>query len=203
MGQEIECRIRYRERVLSGKAYLESDHVLFRGEERLKVMFRELRTVRAEGGTLHLEFAGGPADLELGTVATKWADKIINPKSRLQKLGIKAGMTLRMVGSFDEDFLAELSALGVQQETRARADLVLLSTEGKKRLQQMRKLSDNLKPGGAIWVIYPKGVEAVREIDVLTAGRAAGLTDHKVASFSITHTGLKFVFPKSRRPAMR
>jgi len=48
-------------------------------------------------------------------------------------------------------------------------------------------------------VIYPKGGPAIREIEVLEAGRAAGLKDVKVASFSATHTGLKFVLPVSKR----
>ena len=58
-----------------------------------------------------------------------------------------------------------------------------------------------LAPSGnaALWVIYPKGVAAIRQIEVLQAGRAAGLKDVKVASFSATHTGLKFVLPVSER----
>ncbi len=45
---------------------------------------------------------------------------------------------------------------------------------------------------GPVWVIYPKGVQAVRENDVRTAGLAAGLVDIKVCAFSATHTALKF-----------
>lgn len=36
-------------------------------------------------------------------------------------------------------------------------------------------------------------------MDVLQAGRQAGLTDTKVARFSGTHTALKFVIPLARR----
>ena len=31
MGQELNCRMHYRKRVLEGKAYLETDYILFRG----------------------------------------------------------------------------------------------------------------------------------------------------------------------------
>jgi hypothetical protein len=48
-------------------------------------------------------------------------------------------------------------------------------------------------------VIYPKGVTAIREIQVIEAGRAAGLKDVKVAGFSASHTGLKFVIPVTSR----
>ena len=56
-----------------------------------------------------------------------------------------------------------------------------------------------LKPAGALWVVYPKGVQTIREIEVIAAGREAGLKDVKVASFSATHTALKFVIPVASR----
>lgn len=198
MGQEKECTIRLRERTLAGKAYLETDHVLFRGGERLKVFFKDLRSVRAEAGVLHLEFEGGPAELELGAAAEKWADKILNPPSRLHKLGVKPGLAVRLMGTFDDDFLAELRATRVD-ENADKADLIFFAAAGKGRLSQIRKLADGLKPDGALWVVYPKGVDTIREIDVISAGRAARLKDVKVASFSLTHTGLKFVLPLVRR----
>lgn len=201
MGQEIECRVRYRERALSGKAYLETNYILFRGEERLEVLFEDVKSVRAEGGILSLEFEGGPAEFQLGAAAEKWADKILNPKSRLHKLGVKAGMAVRMMGQFDEDFLAELKSRRVE-EAVDRADLIFLAVEGKSKLYQIRRLAAWLKPDGALWVIYPKGITAIREIDVINAGRAAKLKDSKVASFSLSHTGLKFVIPVANRRVM-
>jgi hypothetical protein len=198
MGQEIECRIRFQERVLPGKAHLETDHVLFRGEERLKVLFKDVKSARVEGGMLHLDFAGGPAELELGAAAEKWAQKILNPPSRLHKLGIKSGMGIRLVGEFDETFLAELKNCRVE-EAGEKADLIFLAAERTSRLAQVRKLLPGMKPDGALWVLYPKGSTLIREAEVIHAGRSAGLKDVKVASFSLTHTGLKFVIPVSRR----
>src|SRR3954462_8656444 len=112
MGQEIECRIRYGKRSLAGKAYLETDHLLFRGEERVKIAFQDLKSVHASAGMLRLEFAGGPVELELGRAAEKWAEKILHPPSRLDKLGVKAGTTVRLVGDFDAEFVAELRGRG-------------------------------------------------------------------------------------------
>lgn len=202
MGQEIECRIRYREQAESGKAYLETDYLLFRGRERLKVLFRDMSCVQAEGGILRLEFAGGPAELELGAAAEKWAQKILNPPSRMQKLGVKSGMAVRLVGNFEVDFLADLENSRVEMAVD-RADLVFLAVEKKSRLSQIRKLVPALSRDGALWVVYPKGVTAISEIDVIQAGRSEGLKDIKVASFSLTHTGLKFVIPVAvRRPGV-
>ena len=197
MGQELECRLQYRKRTLAGKAYLETDFLLFRGEERLKVAFRELQAVRAEGGLLHLEFPGGPAALELGKAAEKWADKIRNPPTRASKLGLKPGLAVRLEGAFEADFLDELKS--VRLESKGKADLVFLRAEGAGDLARLTKVKAWLRPAGALWVVYPKGIAAIREIEVLEAGRAAGLTDTKVARFSETHTALRFVIPAADR----
>jgi hypothetical protein len=194
MGQEIECRIRYREQSQAGKAYLEADHVLFRGTERFKVLFKDMTKVEADGSVLRLEFVGGPAELELGAAAEKWAHKILHPPSRVHKLGVKPGMTVLVVGEFEPDFLADLSNSHVETASD-RADLIFLAAEGKSRLSQVRKLATRLNLDGALWVIYPKGIDKIREIDVIKAGRDADLKDIKVAGFSLTHTALKFVIP--------
>jgi len=52
---------------------------------------------------------------------------------------------------------------------------------------------------GAIWVIRPRGSDAISEGDVMAAGKAAGLVDIKVARFSDTHSALKFVIPIGQR----
>jgi hypothetical protein len=202
MGQEIECRIRYQEQALAGKAYLETDHLLFRGTERLKVLFKDMTKVEAEGGILRLEFTGGPAELELGAAAEKWAKKILHPPPRLHKLGVKPGMAVTVVGEFEADFLADLSNSHVEMAGE-RADLIFLAAEGKGKLSHIRKLALQLKPDGALWVVYPRGVDKIREVDVIHAGRAAELKDVKVASFSLTHTALKFVIPLLQRRSMR
>ncbi|HJZ99124.1 MAG TPA: hypothetical protein VKE70_21590 [Candidatus Solibacter sp.] len=196
MGQELACRMHYQRRTLAGKAYLETDHILFRGDERLKILLKDLKSVKAASGMLHLDFAGGPAKLELGAAAEKWAGKILNPPSRADKLGVRPGLSVRVVGDFEESFLAEVTA---NEAAKGAADLVFFAAPEKRALARIPKLATGLKPAGALWVIYPKGVKEIREIEVLEAGRAAGLKDVKVCSFSATHTGLKFVIPLAAR----
>lgn len=199
MGQELECRMEYRRRTLTGKAYLETDHILFRGEERLKIALKDLKSVRAEAGVLTLEFTGGPAGLELGAAAEKWAQKILHPPTRAGKLGVKPGLAVRLIGDFDAEFREELRE-AVTVAGKEKADLVFLLAADRKALDGIPKLMGGLKPAGALWVVYPKGVRTIREIDVIQAGRAAGLKDTKVASFSATHTALRFVTPLADRP---
>jgi len=79
------------------------------------------------------------------------------------------------------------------------ADLIFLAASGTTDLARISDLARKLEPAGGLWVIYPKGVQEIREIDVIEAGRAAGLKDTKVVRFSSTHTGLRFTIPLPAR----
>jgi hypothetical protein len=196
VGQEADCTLRIGRRALTGKALLETDHILFRGPERLKIALKDLRSVSASGGLLQLDLEGGPASLELGKAAEKWAHKILHPPTLLDKLGVKAGVKVALVGDFDAAFVRELG------ETVAKAkdaDLILFAARGRKALARVAALAGSMKRDAGLWIVYPKGVDDIREVEVIEAGRAAGLKDIKVASFSATHTALKFVVPLSKR----
>ena len=198
MGQEKECTLRRGGRTLAGKALLETDHLLFRGAERWKISFSDLTGVAADGGVLRLDWGGGRAELELGAAAEKWAAKILHPPSRLEKLGVKAGVAVLLQGTFDAGFSRELKTAGAKTAGKT-ADLIFLEASGTADLAHIAGLMRKLQPAGGLWVIYPKGVAAIREIDVIEAGRAAGLKDTKVVSFSSTHTGLRFTIPVAAR----
>ncbi len=192
MGQELDCTLHYRKQATAGKAYLETAYVLFRGERRLKIAFEQLTGVHANGGVLNLEFAEGPAAFELGAAAEKWAHKILHPPTRLEKLGVKAGLAIAVEGDIDAQFVAEIGTLA---GPKSKAELVFFAAQATADLARIGKLKARLKPRGALWVIYPKGIAAIREVEVIQAGRAAGLKDIKVAGFSSTHTALKFALP--------
>jgi hypothetical protein len=198
MGQELDCRMQYQGRTLAGKAYLEGDHILFRGGERLKIAMKDLQSVAAEAGILHLDFPGGRASLELGAAAEKWARTILHPPSRADKLGIKPGLTVRLAGEFDREFHLELRDVQMVSG-KAKVDLIFFAAAGREALAQIPKLATGLKPAGALWVVYHKGIPLIREIEVIAAGRAAGLKDTKVASYSSTQTALRFVIPVAER----
>ena len=191
MGQELDCTMHYKRRAIAGRAMLETDYLLFRGDERLKLMFRDLTGVTAVDGVLKLQFAGGPAAFDLGNAAAKWAEKILHPPSRLDKLGIKEGSAVRLVGAFDESFLNELRDRKAKLGDAAAITCFAAVTAAD--LKRVPTLAKAMKPKDALWIVYPKGVPVIREIDVIEAGRAATLKDVKVASFSSSHTGLKFV----------
>jgi ATP-dependent helicase/DNAse subunit B len=69
----------------------------------------------------------------------------------------------------------------------------------KARLKHLAALKSSIKKNGAIWVIFPKGKQHIKEIEVLQKGREAGLVDTKVVSFSADCTAHKFVIRVSDR----
>jgi hypothetical protein len=120
----------------------------------------------------------------------------------IDKLGVKPGQTIAVLGVESAEFLTDLGAR-VPEYSRGKrlnsADLVFFSAEAVADLAQLGSLGRSIQKDGAIWVVYPKGQKHIREIDVITAGKAAGLTDNKVCSFSVTHTALRFCIPVAKR----
>ena len=205
MGQEKETTFRIDGKSFEGKALLETDAIFFRGEHRLVIKLASIAKVDAVRGKLRITHAGGVAEIDLGPQAEIWAEKIRNPKGRLDKLGVKAGSEVVLVGTFDDALRPELDARGAKVLTKVRPSgdhaLIFFAAETKDALDRVPLLRRTLAPAGALWIVYPKGKKEIREIDVLEAGRAAKLTDHKVARFSETHTALKFVIRVSERGA--
>jgi len=186
MGQEIKCRVDFGAESSEGKALLESTEILFRGGAfRLKIPLEKITSLEAALGKLKIQFPDGLATFHLGAAAEKWAAKIRNPPSRLGKLGVKPGIMVQLINKHDDDFRRELTERGAVI-VKSKPDLVFLSVKDKDQLVELAYLS-----GSPVWVIYPKGVQAVTEKEVITAGRSAGFADIKVAAFSRTHTALK------------
>jgi hypothetical protein len=118
------------------------------------------------------------------------------------KLGIKAGQRISVMGVESAEFLVEL-ATRVPEYSRGKlvkdADLIFFSAEGRKDLERLEFLAKAIQSKGAIWAVYPKGQKHIREIDVITAAKSAGLVDNKVCSFSTTHTALRLCIPIAKR----
>lgn len=120
----------------------------------------------------------------------------------IDKLGVKPGQRVAVLGVEGAEFLMGLAARVPEYSRGERikgADLIFFSAEAREDLSQLKSLVKWISKSGAIWVVYPKGQNHIREIDVINAGKSAGLTDNKVCRFSETHTALRFVIPVSMR----
>jgi hypothetical protein len=202
MGAEAKCTATISGKKAVGKALLETDELIFRGDDlRLTIPYKSVSSIDVKDGVLHVAWLSGVASFELGPSAVKWADRIRNPPSRIDKLDVKPGQLVLFVGIRDATLREEIETRGATVVARpiAEVDAVFVAANERSDLRRLATVQNFLKRDGAIWVIRPKGSSSISENDVMSAGRNAGLVDIKVVRFSETHTAEKFVIPVSKR----
>jgi len=130
------------------------------------------------------------------------AERDYSHRSLLEKLGVKPGQKILILGVDDPAFLNDIQPYSpgfAERRPAADLDMIFFGVEQKKDLVRLASLHKAIVSNGAIWVVYPKGRKEIRETDVIAAGKAAGLVDNKVVGFSPTHTSLRFVIPLVNR----
>jgi hypothetical protein len=123
---------------------------------------------------------------------------------RLDKLGVKPGVRVALVGLEDEAFEAALRDRThdlTHGEPLPDTDVVFYAADTLEALDRLPALRQRIVPNGSIWVVSRKGKAAtIRDVDVINAAKAAALVDNKVASFDETRTALRLVIPLALRP---
>lgn len=203
MGREAACTARFDGRTVRGRALLESTALIFRSEGApLRIPFAEIKRLEDREGALTIVHRGHKVVLELGAEAARWRARILEPPSRAKKLGLKPGQKVAVVGTLTAADLSEIAtSVGRAPGPPAGGeDLIFLAVEKKGDLAALTRLAGRMDPAGAIWVVRRKGKEAVvSEAESMAAGKAAGLVDTKVVSFSDTHTAERYVIPVAAR----
>jgi len=123
-------------------------------------------------------------------------------RPRLDKLGVKPGMRVGVLGLADAAFRRELSTRTTdvtEGRVKRDSDIVFLALDAPAGLARLTALQRAIKPDGAIWVLWPKGRKQLTENMVRDAALARGLVDIKVAAFSETLSALKLVTPVAHR----
>jgi hypothetical protein len=127
-------------------------------------------------------------------------------KPLLDKLGVRAGMRIAIVGEVDADGsfrtqLADRTSDVTVGRPKADTDLVFLAADSHAELADLAALRARIRPAGAVWVVSRKGqASTLRDVEVMAAAKEAGLVDNKVVSFSATHTSIRLVIPVALRP---
>jgi hypothetical protein len=131
----------------------------------------------------------------------------------LDKLGVRPGMRVAIVGALhDDDETTEAAEFrsGLADRTSdirdgapgPDTDLVLLAADTTSELAALAGLRARIRPNGAIWVVSRKGKAAtLRDVEVIAAARDHRLVDNKVVSFSSSRTALRLVIPVALRPS--
>ena len=197
MGKDAQVRAVFAEGEDVGRLQYEAPKLLFRGTTRRVFEGLALTGVRAEAGDLVL--ADGSRFTLGEKAAASWADAILNPKSRLDKLGVKAGMRVAVLNVADETLAEELAARHAAPITDLTdLDLLFYAADSLADLEALPKLVPALGEKGALWIVSRKGKAAVlKDVEVMAAARAVGLVDSKVVGFSETLTALRFTRRRS------
>ena len=130
-----------------------------------------------------------------------------------RKLGIQQGDKLALLRA-PENFRETLGVLpeGVSVAARARAGsdadvIVAFFTRRSELEKRLPKLMGALDVGGGLWIAWPKrssGVETdITEDTLREVGLPLGLVDNKVCAIDETWSGLRFVYRKENRDAVR
>lgn len=211
MGAEARCELRLEGAAHEGKALLETDELLFRGDPRdgarrgirLAIPFTSIQGVSGTDGALRVSFSGGDAVFMLGAQAEKWAERIRSPKALIDKLDVKAGQVVSVVGIDDDTFLDDLRARAarvVVGRLAAQSHVIFLGANNARELARIATAADAMTRDGAIWVVHPKGAASeLRDLEIFAEAKRLGLTYTKVARFSATHTAEKLVIPTAKR----
>src|SRR4051794_2281391 len=124
MGNTAKTRVRIGGKSYDADALLETSELIVRGEKRLRVPFSEVRSPRAENGALSFVFNGDDVVIELGKDAPKWLEKIVNPKSVIEKLGVKAGHRVSLVNLDHDSFARDVELEGATITRGKNLDLI-------------------------------------------------------------------------------
>ncbi|ATQ43812.1 DUF3052 family protein [Caulobacter mirabilis] len=180
----------------AGRLRWEAPKLVFRGRARRVFEGAALAGLATDGEDLVL--ADG-SRFKLGVVqAGRWAEAILRPPGRLDKLGIKAGQRVAVLDLDDPDFAVELAGRVAPTSTLTELDILVYGADGAEALARIGDLVPRLAERGALWVVSLKGRAAqVKDVEVMAAARLHGLVDNKVCGFSDTRTALRFVRRKT------
>lgn len=196
MGLEKDTVVFVDGRSHACNVHLEPAAIVCRADLKRQFALADLRELAVAGARLTFAVGKERIEIELGKSAATWLDRIRNPRSRVQKLGVAAGMKVCVLGKADADAIAEVAAvLGDAPKTRLAAgmDVVLCFCAEPEDLARLVAIEPKLAEKGAVWVLWPKGRKYFAHDHVVAAGKAAGLSITKSMGFSEMLTGLRLV----------
>lgn len=125
-----------------------------------------------------------------------------SPRSRADKLGLKPGMRVAIVGVDDAaiaaDVLERTSDLATGRPRKETA-MILYGVEDARGLAKIPALVKSMARDGCLWAIWTKGRKEFKEDTIREFALRHGLVDVKVIAFSETLSALKLVIPLAKR----
>jgi hypothetical protein len=124
-------------------------------------------------------------------------DDVPSAKPRPDKLGVKQGQRIAVLGLEDAGFVRELEERGADVfvgKRRVGVDQLYARFDRREDLVRLRTHKDFIAKDGAVWALWPKGSKDINENDVRDMALDVGLVDVKVVSFSPELSALKLIY---------
>jgi hypothetical protein len=193
MGQEALVHAEVGSEAGEVRAFLESSELILRGAIRRRYPRSAIAGVAVDKEGLCFICAGEAVRLHLDArKAEAWRKAITTPPPSLRaKLGLQNGARALLIGSYEDEALAE-ALDGVLVEDGTAAGMMIACIEGPKDLSAAQVMHA-AHPRLALWAIYPKGRGvSFGESEIRVALRAKGLRDTKSCAVSARLTATRF-----------
>lgn len=195
MGREAKTEYDDGRERVAVRAHLDSARLDITGGKKLSVSLASVTSATVDGGWLKLAAGKTKFALALGAKeAEAWRKKILNPPSLADKLGLKPGKSVMLIGALPAEVLAAAKSAptAAKLPKTIAADIAALMLSPGREEQLVVAAAKALASASALWLVYEKG-RAVNGDDVIALARKAGLKDTKVARISDTHAALRFI----------
>jgi len=97
----MKCAVRANGQRAEGKALLETTEIIFRSDSlRLKIPFARMKSVKVVGGELRVQSPEGAVCIRGWAAGGEMGPQDLNPKSRMEKLGVKEGAKVTVIGNW-------------------------------------------------------------------------------------------------------
>ena len=197
MGREAVCTIHFRGEAAEGKALLEGEVLILRGDIRARISRSAITSTEVQGDTLALVADGQPLMLDLGAKeAARWHTALLKAAPTLaEKLGIGPASRVFVVGSVcDPCLAAAVDPACAPSLPQAQMLLAVVLTA--------RDLDDalataRLAPALPLWCVYRKGKAPVSDGMIRIRLRNEGMIDTKSCAVSELLTATRYAFRKS------
>lgn len=178
--------------------------LVVRGDARIRIKRDEIERVARREGKVTVTSPRATLTLVLGEpAAARWEKKIAEPpKQLIDKLDVKPGASVALIGNHDDALVAQLGQRTTNVSRAANAknrDVAFVEVSSVRDFDRIERASSAINDSGAIWVVHPKGPNGVADTAIFAKAKELGLAYTKVARVSEQLTAEKLVRPVATR----
>lgn len=198
MGLEATTVARKGRKRFEGKLHLDSKSLTFRSPDlRWAAELGESISAESKNDLLIVKQGDEKVTFEIGEKAPKWVEKILNPPTRVTKLGIKPEHRFWLSKGFPRSFAEELKSTGAKATRQMeKCDIAFWRVTEREALIEFAALASRLPEKVNIWIVWPKGSKAIGQTDVMKKTRSLGFGPSKTAAFDDDHSSMRFAKKK-------